>query len=65
MKGHYRVSYTGLNDLIKDEDVLLIAQKHLENGTVPMTTRGVGKSYLVSRIVAGMLYLMDKKRFIR
>ena len=55
------MSYTPLNDLIKDEDVLLMAQQHLENGTVPMITRGLGKSNLASRVVAGMLYLMEKK----
>ena len=54
------MSYTPLNDLIKDEDVLLMAQQHLENGTVPMTMRGLGKSNLVSRVVAGMLYLMER-----
>ena len=54
--------YTGLNDLIKDEDILIMAQKHIDNGTIPIPTIGTGKSTIASKIVAGMIYLMGKRK---
>lgn len=56
------MEYTALIDLIKDEDILIMAQKHIDNGTIPMPTRGTGKSTIASKIVAGMIYLMGKRK---
>ena len=56
------MSYTALTELITDEDILFMAREHIQNGTIPMTTRGIGKSNIVSRILAGMIYLMNKRK---
>ena len=59
------MTYKVLGDAITNEDILIMAREHIQNGTIPMATRGIGKSQLVAKIIAGMLYLMNKERFSR
>lgn len=53
-------NYKTLNDLISDKEILDMAKEHIDNNTVPYCPIGCGKSTLISRVTAGMMYLWEK-----
>ena len=54
------IDYKKLNYLISDKEILDMAKEHIDNNTVPYCPIGCGKSTLISRVAAGMIYLWEK-----